>query len=58
MLMEIKQENCNIVADRLRYNFYKSSKANNQMRFVCKSISAADMDQMMGTQQSQNSEKW
>ncbi len=47
MLMEIKQENCNVVADRLRYNFYKSSKRNNEMRFVCKSISAADMDNIM-----------
>ncbi|WP_066644414.1 AfsR/SARP family transcriptional regulator [Christensenella timonensis] len=47
MLMEIKQENCNIVADRLRYNFYKASKRNNEMRFVCKSISAADMDNIM-----------
>ncbi|MEA5002669.1 MAG: BTAD domain-containing putative transcriptional regulator [Christensenella sp.] len=53
MLMEIKQENCNIVADRLRYHFYKTSKRNNEMRFVCKSISAADMDSIMVGEEAQ-----
>lgn len=46
MLMEIKQENCGIVADRLRYFFYRNSKMN-RTRLTCKSISAADMDVMM-----------
>lgn len=46
MLMEINQENCNIVTERLRAHFYKGSKMN-QMRLVCKSISAADMDKVI-----------
>ena len=46
MLMEIKQENCSIVADRLRYFFYRNAKMN-RTRLTCKSISAADMDLMM-----------
>ena len=46
MLMEIKQENCGIVADRLRYFFYRNSRMN-RTRLTCKSISASDMDIMM-----------
>ncbi|MEA4854069.1 MAG: BTAD domain-containing putative transcriptional regulator [Christensenella sp.] len=46
MLMEISQENCAVVADRLRRNFYAKPKMNH-MRLTCKSISAADMRIMM-----------
>lgn len=46
MLMEIRQENCGVVAERLRRNFYKGSKMKH-MRLSCKAISAADMDRVI-----------
>lgn len=46
MLMEINQESCNIVAERLRQHFYKGTKMN-QIRLACKAISAADMDKVI-----------
>ncbi len=57
MLMEINQENCMVVADRLRRNFYQHPKMN-QVRLTCKSISAADMDMMMNGHTEENSLKW
>ena len=46
MLMEIKQENCDVVAGRLRRSFYRQPKMN-RVRLNCRSISAADMQQIM-----------
>lgn len=46
ILMEIKQESCNIVAERLRRCFYKLPKMS-RTRLECKAISAADMDNIM-----------
>lgn len=46
MLMEINQESCNIVAERLRQHFYRGSKMKD-IRLSCKAISAADMDRMI-----------
>lgn len=57
MLMEIKLENCDIVSERLRRNFYKHPKMN-QMRLACKSISAADMDFMMSNHIPEEELKW
>lgn len=44
LLMQIKQENCTVVADRLRHCFYGAAKQHNAARLNCKSLSAADVD--------------
>ena len=46
MLMNINQENCHIVADRLQYNFFKHSKITN-VRLNFKEITAASMDHVI-----------
>jgi len=46
MLMELKQEDCNIIAERLRYCFYRMPKMS-KVRLTCKCISAADMDNIL-----------
>ena len=57
MLMNINQENCHIVADRLRYNFFKHSKITN-VRLSCKEISAANMDSVMKAHGSDQPPSW
>lgn len=44
LLMQIKQENCTVVADRLRQRFYSAAKLHNAARLSCKSLSAAAVD--------------
>lgn len=46
MLMELKQESCDIVAERLRHCFYRMPRMGRiQLKFRC--VSAADMDSIM-----------
>ncbi|MDL2224916.1 hypothetical protein LJC20_01740 [Eubacteriales bacterium OttesenSCG-928-M02] len=46
LLMDINQENCHLVAKRLRANFYNNYRGRN-VTFYYKVISVADMDQVM-----------
>ena len=46
LLMDINQENCHLVAKRLRANFYNGYRGKN-ITFYYKVISVADMDQVM-----------
>lgn len=57
MLMEIRQENCDVVAGRLRRNFYKQPKMG-RINISCRSISAADMDIIMEEDALNNVPAW
>lgn len=57
MLMEIKQENCDVVAGRLRRNFYKQPKMS-RVQMHCRSISAADMDLIMEDMDAELEPSW
>ncbi len=57
MLMEIRQENCDIVAGRLRRNFYKQPRMS-KVKLNCRSISAADMDQIMEDDNGESERTW
>ncbi len=46
MLMELKHESCDVVANRLRHCFYRMPRMS-KVRLTCKYVSAADMDNIL-----------
>lgn len=50
MLMQLDEKSCEIVAERLRVNFYKNPGMD-KVRLTCRSISAADMANLMRGEQ-------
>ena len=47
MLMDLKQEDCRKVEDRLRCHFYKTHPKNRQLRLTCRTTTAADIDYLL-----------
>ncbi len=46
LLSDITQENCNVVAERLRKNFYTGSRMRHT-RLVCEAVSAIDVERLL-----------
>ncbi len=57
MLPEINRENCDVVAQRIRANYYKQSKMN-YTRIDCKTISAMDLESISEEYQIGESVNW